>query len=93
MSKVLQIISVLLLKHCYCMELKSCKNAPHNQLCKIQKDYDKSKVPGRPLTLLPLTCNILEIAEVDVIEGSIAIFLRLIVNWKDPNISYKPNLT
>ena len=78
------------MKHCWGRELKTCKVSPHDQLCKVEEYYDKSKVPGSlPLTLFP-SFNILQVAEVDLIEGSITIFMELIISWPDPNITYKP---
>ena len=76
---------------CFGFELKHCKNASYDQLCKLQDDYDDTKVPGSlPLTLTPSTMNIFEVTEVNVMEGSITVFLQLVVDWDDENISYKP---
>ena len=81
----------MLIKYCLSMELQSCTNAPKNQVCKVKDDYDKSKVQGTlPLTLIP-TFDIFEVTELDVVSGSISITLRLIIEWEDQNIAYKPN--
>ena len=85
---------LLLLKSCFAFELKHCKNASHDQLCKLQDDYDETKVPGSlPLNLTPSTTDILEVNDVNEIEGSITVFLQLVVDWDDENLSYKPNQT
>ncbi len=77
------------------MELNSCRNTPDNQLCKVKENYDKTKVPGIvPLTLTPSILDILEVAEVNVIERSMSVYLRLVVDWEDDNIAYNnPNQT
>ena len=75
------------------MELKSCEHWPTVQLCKVNDNYDKNKVPGTlPLTILP-RFDILEVAEVNIIEGSITAIIFLSVEWKDENIVYSPNST
>ena len=80
---------LLFVKSCWCVELKSCNNTPENQLCKVEEIYDKTKVPGRkPITLTPLTLHILEVAEVNVIERSMTVYLRLVVDWDDRNLSF-----
>ena len=84
---------LLFVKLCWCMELKTCKNTPENQLCKVQEFYDKTKVPGRiPITLTPAIFDILEVAEVNVIERSMTVYIRLIVGWDDRNLDFSnPN--
>ena len=80
---------LLFVKCCWCVELKSCNNTPENQLCKVEEIYDKTKVPGRkPITLTPVTLDILEVAEVNVIERSMTVYLRLVVDWDDRNLSF-----
>ena len=93
-SNRLRILTLLLLNPCFAFELKPCKSASYDQLCKLQDDYDETKVPGSlPLTLTPSTTDIIEVNEVDEIKGSITIFLQLVVDWSDENLSYKPNQT
>ena len=83
---------LLFVKLCWCMELKTCENTPENQLCKVQEFYDKTKVPYLPTNLTPVTLDILEIAEVNVIERSMTVYLRLVVAWNDNNIAFNiPN--
>ena len=79
---------ILLVKFCSCLELKICNNAPENQLCKVQEIYDKTKVPHLPTNLTPVTLDILEVAEVNVIERSMTVYLRLVVDWNDNNIAF-----
>ena len=77
------------------MDLKSCKDslAEHEKLCKVNEKYDKNKVPGSlPLTLTPVF-DIRQVAEVNIIDGSIAVFIYLTVLWEDQNVAYKPNQT
>ena len=94
MSIKFRILTLFLFNSCFAFELKHCKNASHDQICKLQDDYDKTKVPGSlPLTLSPSTTNIFEVTEVNVIEGSITVDLLLAVGWHDENLSYKPNQT
>ena len=94
MSNMLRILTFVLFNPCFAFELKHCKNAYDDQLCKLQDDYDETKVPGSlPLTLTPSTTDIIEVNEVDEIKGSITIFLQLVVDWSDENLSYKPNQT
>ena len=82
-------ISILLfVKFCSCMELKTCKDTPENQLCKVQEFYDKTKVPQLPTNITPVTLDILEVAEVNVIERSMTVYLRLVVAWNDNNIAF-----
>ena len=92
-SKILRLLAFILIKQCLGLELNSWKNAPYDQLCKVNDNYDKNIVPGSlPLTLL-LTIDILEVAEVNIIEGSIAVIIFLTVHWKDQNLAYTPNQT
>ena len=94
MSKMLRILAFILLKQCWGLELKSCNKASYDQLCKVSENYNKDKVPGSlmPLTLIP-GFDIWDIAEVNINEGSITIFVELNVNWEDQKIvyKYKPN--
>ena len=91
MSIKLRILILLLFNSCFAFELKSCKKALDDQLCKLQDDYDETKVPGSlPLTLIPRTTDIMEVTDINVIEGSVTIFLSLVIDWDDPNLGYKP---
>ena len=93
MTKMLRTLAFLLIEQCLGLELKSCNNAPHDQLCIVNDNYDKNKVPGTlPLTILP-RFDILEVAEVNIIDGSITVMIFLAVDWKDQNIAYSPNST
>ena len=75
------------------MELKSCKNSSPEQLCQVNENYDKNKIPGiLPLTLYAVF-NILEVAEVNIIDGSISAIINLNVGWEDQNLAYTPNQT
>ena len=57
-------------------------------VCKINEDYDKNKVPGKlPLTLKPLIM-ILDVTEVNEVDHSITIYLRLAMNWVDPGLRF-----
>ena len=89
------ILILLFVNPCWSVELKTCNNTPENQLCKVQEFYDKTKVPGMiPITLIPVTLDILEVAEVNVIERSMSVYLRLVVDWEDDNLAYNnPNQT
>ena len=86
---------LLFLKPCWSVELRSCNSTVENQLCKLQEFYDKTKVPGRiPITLTPAIVDILEVSEVNVIERSMTVYLRLVVDWEDLNLSFSnPNTT
>ena len=86
---------LLFIKPCWSVKLKPCNNTPENQLCKVQEFYDKTKVPGRiPISLTPATFDILEVAEVNVIERSMTVYLRLIVGWDDGDLAFSnPNTT
>ena len=91
MSGMLRILAFLLIEHCCGMELKSCGSWTPNQLCKVNNNYDKNKVPGTlPLTI-KTTFDILEVAEVNVIEGSISVIIFLTVDWQDQNLAYTPD--
>ena len=84
-------LALILLKLCWGLELKSCNKAPHDQLCKVNENYNNNKVPGSlPITLRP-EIGISNVAEVNVNEGSITIFVDLAVEWEDRNIAHKPN--
>ena len=93
----IKLITLILLfsNLCFAIELKPCETAPYNQLCKLQDDYDETKVPGSlPLTLTPSIIGIMEVTDVNVIEGYVTIVLLLVVDWKDQNLSFRPtNLT
>ena len=83
-------ITLLLFNTCFTFELKTCKSASYDQLCKLQDNYDETKVPGNlPLTLNLWTTDVMGITEVNIIEGYITIILRLSMCWKDQNLSFK----
>ena len=87
---VITLILLSLLQHCWSMELKSCSNAKHDEICTVVANYDKSKIPGNlPLTLSP-KFDINEIVEVNGVEGFITILMWLEVGWEDRHLSYKP---
>ena len=83
-----QILAFILIKQCSGLVLKSCKDASYDELCKVNENYNKDKVPGSlPLILNP-RFDIRNIAEVNINEGSITIYVELIVSWEDQNIVY-----
>ena len=90
---ITSIVMLLFIKHSWSVELKSCNSSLENQLCKLQQFYDKTKVPGRiPITLTPSIFDILEVSEVNIIERSMTVYLRLAVGWEDRNLSFiNPN--
>ena len=91
MSVKLITLTLLFFNSCFAIEIKPCKTAPYNKLCKLQDDYDETKVTrSLPLKLSPWTTDIMEITEVNIIEGYVTIFLRLAVCWKDQNLAFKP---
>ena len=90
------VVLVFLFNPCFAFELENCKNSSYNELCKLHEDYEQTKVPGsdtHTLYLTPETINIFEVTEVNEIEGTITVFLQLVVDWGDENLSYKPNST
>ena len=93
MSKMQQILAFILLKQCWGLKLesKSCKDTSYDKLCTLSENYNNYEVPGSlPLILMPVF-DIQNIAEVNINEGSITIFVELNVNWEDQNIVYKYN--
>ena len=93
---ILRTLAFFVIKH-FCescgMELNFCKNSPPEQLCKVDETYDKNKIPGiLPLALIPLF-DILEVAEVNIIDGSISTFIDLNVEWEDQSLAYIPGKT
>ena len=44
-----------------------------------------------PIKLEPISFDIFEVTELDVVSGSISITLKLIIGWEDQNIAYNPN--
>ena len=85
------LIVVYFLKHCLGAELKSCQVAPqlYVRLCKVQEDYDKTQVPGKPLSL-NLYYDIHEVEKVNELESTITVSLELFAAWEDPKLSYNP---
>ena len=71
-------------------ELISCNNNTHkgNFLCKIDENYDKGRTP-RPLPVsLDSKVRIYDISDIDEVEHTITMYLRLYVNWPDTRLSY-----
>ena len=99
---ILRTLAFFVIKHiceshgmmeCCGIELNFCKNSPPEQLCKVDETYDKNKIPGiLPLALIPLF-DILEVAEVNIIDGSISTIIDLNVEWEDQSLAYTPNET
>ena len=88
------IVLVILFNFCFAFKLENCKNSSYDELCKLQEDYDQTKVPGSDidaLYLTPGTINIFEVTEVNEIDGTLTVFFQLVVDWSDENLSYKPN--
>ena len=79
------------LKLCWSAELKSCQIVPqhYDYLCKVQADYDKTQVPGKPLSL-NLYYDIHEVENVNEVESTITVSLELFAAWEDQNLSYNP---
>ena len=44
-----------------------------------------------PIKLEPVSFDIFEVTELDVVSGSISITLRLVIGWMDHNLAYNPN--
>ena len=88
MSKMQQILAFILLKQCWGLKLESCKDTSYDKLCTLSENYNNYEVPGSlPLILMPVF-DIQNIAEVNINEGSITIYVELYVNWEDQNIVY-----
>ena len=86
-----RILILYFLKHCLSAELKSCQIAPqpYDYLCKVQEDYDKTQVPGKPLSL-DLYYDIHEVEKVNEVESTITVSLELFAAWDDQKLSYNP---
>ena len=85
------LIVVYFLKHCLGAELKSCQVAPqlYDRLCKVQEDYDKTEVPGNPVSL-NLYYDIHEVEEINEVESTMTVSLELFAAWEDQKLSYYP---
>ena len=67
------------------MQLKNCEEEIlTDHICKVQEEYDKNKVPGKPTH---------DVVEVNEKHFTITILLRIDVRWEDRNLKYKPNIT
>ena len=83
------ILLLFILKQCWCAKLNPCDKAPYDRLCKLQEDYDKTKVPGNPLTLTPYV-DLYQVEKVNEVECTITVLLYLFATWEDEKLSYKP---
>ena len=79
------------LQLCWSAELKSCQIVPqhYDYLCKVREDYDKTQVPGKPLSL-NLYYDIHEVENVNEVESTITVSLELFAAWEDQKLSYNP---
>ena len=76
------------------MQLKTCKEEIlTDHICKVQEEYDKNKVPGKPPQRIEYLYNIHDVVEVNEKHFTITILLRIDVRWEDRNLKYKPNIT
>ena len=85
------ILLLLLLQYCSAVELISCNNGSNvgDFICKINENYDKTRIPGKlPLNLHPVL-DIHDILEVNEVEGLVTIYLTISVGWIDEGLLYK----
>ena len=82
----------LLIRHCQALKLVACDDTNHTMtgdyICKVNQNYDKTKVPGTLPLILDSHIWIYDITEVDEIHNSITLQGWIALAWSDPNLSY-----
>ena len=92
---VIFIISCLLIVHS--LALKLCNDTEYkltqtgDYICKVNQNYDKSKVPGISPIVLDSGISIDEVTKVDETHNSITIHAYISFWWTDPDLSYVKN--
>ena len=60
-----------------------------NWICKLDKSYDKSRVPKLHPQKLDSILQIYEVSDVDETEHTISIHFKHYIRWTDKGLSYK----
>ena len=83
---------IIILKCCLALDLISCNDTNYKSegdyICKIDPNYDKTKVPGPSPLILDSYIRINDIAEVNEKRNSITLFAWMFIQWNDPGLSY-----
>ena len=96
-SKIVIFIISCLKVHSLALKLISCNDTEYkltqtgDYICKVNQNYDKSKVPGILPLILGSTIAIDEVSEVDETHNSITIHAYITFWWTDPDLSYVKN--
>ena len=94
---VIFIISCLLIVHSLALKLISCNDTEYkltqtgDYICKVNQNYDKSKVPGISPLILDSGIYIDGVTKVDETHNSITIHAYISFWWTDPDLSYIKN--
>ena len=94
---VIFIISCSLIVHSFALKLISCNDTEYkltqtgDYICKVNQNYDKSKVPGILPLILDSYIVIYEVSEVDETHNSITFHAYISFSWTDPDLSYVKN--
>ena len=96
-SKIVIFIISYLKVHSFALKLISCNDTDYkltqtgDYLCKVNQNYDHSKVPGISPLILGSGIAIDEVSEVDETHNSITIHAYITFWWTDPDLSYVKN--
>ena len=90
---MITLIIIAFLIQCEASELFSCNNTNPKMtgdfLCKVNENYDNTKVPGTLPLILGSRIYIFDITEVDEIRKFITIQVWIALEWADPGLITK----
>ena len=89
---MITLLLILLINQCQALKLIPCNDTNHTMtgdyICKVNSNYDKTKVPGTLPLILGSEIWIYDITEVDEIHNSITLQAWIALVWTDPGLSY-----
>ena len=92
---MIPLLVVIFLRPCLSLELISCNDSnvsiQGDYICKIDPNYDKTKIPGTLPLILDSRIYITDITEVNEEDNSITLHAIFNVIWIDPGLSLVEN--
>ena len=92
---MISFLVILFLRSCLALELIACNDSNammhSDYICKIDQNYDKTKVPGTQPLILDSWIDIIDVTKVNEELNSITLHAWFFIQWTDPGLSYVKN--
>ena len=90
---MIKLIMIIFLSQCEALDFFSCNDTNPKMtgdfICKVNNNYDNTKVPGTLPLILDSKISIDDITEVDETHKSITIQVWIALKWADPGLITK----